>query len=95
MDKKKLRYAILKEIDNGNNNLTEKEFDVTEEQFDEAVRFLGREGYIKGFMYADNRPWLFDGAAYATEKGEEYLSSNSKFAKTYKGIKEFRSWLSL
>lgn len=95
MNKSKLRYAILKEVDNGNTKLTEKDFGVSEDDFDEAIRFLDREGYLKGFIYADNRPALFYGAAYLTEKGENYLSENSALAKTYKGLKEIREWLRL
>lgn len=95
MNKKKLRYAILKEIDSGNKKLTEKNFDVTEEEFDEAVRFLDRESYLVGFMYADNRPWLFEGNSYLTEKGEDHLSENGTLNKTYRGLKEIRDWLRL
>lgn len=93
MDKKKLRYAILKEIDSCNKKLTEKDFGVSEGEFDEAVRFLDREGYLKGFRYGDNRPILFDGTSYLTEKGEKYLEENSALSKTYKGLKEIKEWL--
>lgn len=95
MNKKKLRYAILKEIDSGNKKLTEKEFDVSEDEFDEAINFLKREGYLEGFFYADNRPWLFEGTAYLTEDGENYLEENSALSKTYRGLKEIRDWLKL
>ncbi|MBM4763477.1 YjcQ family protein [Bacillus sp. B15-48] len=95
MNKDKLRYAILKEIDNGNKALTEDDFAVTADQFDDAVRFLNRENYLKGFFYADDRPQLFEGTAYLTEDGETYLEKNSSFAKTYRGIKEIRDWLKL
>jgi len=93
MDKKKLRYAILKEIYNGNKMFTEKELKVTEEEFDEAVHYLHKEKYISGFIYADDRPWEFSANAYLTEKGENYLAENSSMAKTYKGLKEIREWL--
>lgn len=93
INKKKLRYAILKEIDSGNKAITEKDFSVTEEEFDDAIGFLKREGYLNGFFYADNRPWLIDGTAYVTEKGEKYLAENGNLAKTYRGLKEIRDWL--
>lgn len=95
MDKKKLRYAILKEIDTGNKKLSEEDFGVNEETFDDAVNFLKREGYLAGIFYADNRPQFFEGTAYLTEAGENYLSENSALAKTYKGLKEIRDWLKL
>lgn len=95
MNKKKLRYAVLKEIDNGNKSLTEENFAVTAEQFDDAVRFLNRESYLEGIFYADDRPWLIEGTAYLTEDGENYLEENSSLAKTYRGLKEIRDWLKL
>lgn len=95
MNTKKLRFAILKEIDSGNKAITEKDLQVTAEEFDEAIRFLEREGYLDGFFYGDNRPRLFEGTAYLTEKGESYLSENSSLAKTYKGLKEIREWFRL
>jgi len=95
MNTKKLRYAILKEIDNGNKFLSEDDFTVTAEEFDEAVRFLNRENYLGGIFYADDRPRLFEGTAYLTEYGEDYLEKNNSFAKTYRGLKEIRDWLKL
>ncbi|WP_281172192.1 YjcQ family protein [Fictibacillus gelatini] len=86
---------MLKEIDNGNNNLTENDFDVDSDVFDEAISFLKREGYLDGIFYADNRPCLFEGTVYVTEKGEKYLSDNSKLSKTYNGLKEIRDWMKL
>ncbi len=95
MNKKKLRYAILKEIDSGNKKLSEEDFYITAEEFDESVNFLSREDYLKGFIYADNRPRLFDGTAYLTEKGEDYLQENSFFSKSYRGLKEIVSFIKI
>ena len=98
MNKKKLRYAILKEIEKGNKSLTEDDFnapEVTSAVFIEAIRHLNREGYIKGLAYGDDRPVLFEGTTYLTEKGETYLQENSFLAKGYKGLKEIRDWLKL
>lgn len=50
MNKKKLRYAILKEIDNVNKGLTEDDFAVIADQFDDAIRFLNRENYVRGIF---------------------------------------------
>ena len=93
MNKDKLRFAIAKEIDKGNKIISQNEFGVTEEQFDDAVGFLSRENYSKGFTYGDNRPIFIDGAAYLTEDGENYLKENNGWSKTYKGLKEIRDWL--
>ncbi|MGX4600258.1 YjcQ family protein [Faecalimicrobium sp. JNUCC 81] len=92
MNKKKFRYAILKEIEKGNLRFDETIFEVDEEIFDDNVNFLKREGYIDGVRYYDNRPH-FDGCVYLTEKGEQFLEENSSWSKFYKGVKEFKSWI--
>ncbi len=93
MNKKKLRYAILKELDE-RNNFNENDFEVTTDEFDNALRFLDREGYIKGVFYADDRPWIFNGAIL-TEKGENYLEENAPWKKAYNTLKEARDWIKL
>lgn len=94
MNKKKLRIAILKEIDNKNYDLSEDNFEsVSAEEFDEAANFLIREEYIIGVGHGDNRPMFQDLTARLTEKGENYLEENSALAKTYRGLKEFRDWI--
>ena len=85
----------MKEVENGNKALTEDDFAVTADLFDDAIRFLDRENYLSGIFYADDRPWLFEGVSYLTEDGESYLEANSSLAKTYRGIKEIRDWLKL
>lgn len=76
MNKDKLRYAILKEIFEGHTPLSENDIGVTEDQFNDAVNFLKREGYIIGVHYSDNRPQLFKLGPELTEKGENYLEEN-------------------
>ncbi|MED4627302.1 MULTISPECIES: YjcQ family protein [Bacillus] len=93
MNKDKLRYAILKEISKGNTPLAENDFGVTEEQFDNAVNFLKREGYIIGVHYSSNRPHLYKLGPELTEKGENYLEENGTWSKTYRTIKEVRDWI--
>lgn len=93
MNNQKLRYAILKEINQGEVNISEKHFDVSENEFDNAVRYLTREGYLKGIFYAENRPQFWENSAYLTEKGEKYLEENSIWRKAYKGLKEARDWI--
>lgn len=78
MEKKQLRAAILKEIDKGNKILIEDDFSVTSAQFDEAISFLQREGYLKGITWASDRPLLEEGLVYLTEKGENYLNPTEK-----------------
>lgn len=94
MDKRKIRYAILKELDKGNTNLTEETFGVSSDEFLDQVTFLEREGYITKPMYASNIVYSMS-MVKITEKGENYLEDNSALAKTYKVAKEIKSWLSL
>lgn len=93
MDKKKLRYAILKEIDKGNTPLTEFDFEVEEREFNEAVWFLMREGYLIGVYNADNKPHIDKIGPRLTEKGETLLEENSTWSKLYKGLKEIKDWI--
>lgn len=93
MDKKKIRYAILKEIDKGNTPLTEFDFEVEEREFNEAVWFLMREGYLIGVYNADNKPHIDKIGPRLTEKGETFLEENSTWSKLYKGLKEIKDWI--
>lgn len=93
MDKQKLRYAILKEIDKGEVTVSERHFDISEDDFDNTVRYLTREGYLKGIIYADDRPQFLGDNAFLTAKGENYLEENSNWGRTYRGLKELRDWI--
>lgn len=92
MNKEKLRYAMLKEIDKGNVPLSEQDFNVEEDIFDEAAWFLQREGYLIGVGKGDDRAWI-EIDTKLTEKGERYLKENSTLAKGYKGLKEIKAWI--
>lgn len=93
MNKKKLRYAILKEIDKGNTPLTECDFGVEESVFNKAVWFLMREVYLIGVYNADNKPHIDKIGPRLTEKGENFLDENSTWSKLYKGLKEIKDWI--
>ncbi|QCT03834.1 hypothetical protein E6C60_3123 [Paenibacillus algicola] len=95
MNKDKLRYAILKEVNEGNTPLTEEDFDVSEGEFDDAVNFLSREKYLTGLFWADDRPHVNKIGPEVTERGENYLKENSMLSKTYRGLKEVREWIKL
>ena len=91
----KIRYAILKEIENGNyENLDFGILGISEEQFNDQLNFLKNESYIVGGTYSSN---VLLPATYRflklTEKGEIFLAENSTFSKTYKMAKEIRDWI--
>jgi hypothetical protein len=92
MNEKKVRLAILKELDNGNRNITHLDFQINEDQFEKICNFLEKEELVDGIDYYW-QPRVDFSNAHLTIKGEKYLSENSTFMKTYKGIKEFRDWL--
>lgn len=77
MDKKKLRYLVLKALESGEFNINGDTLGVTETEFADTVRFLHREEYIDGVSYPDGKPKLFKGVLVLTEKGENYLDENS------------------
>lgn len=92
MNKKKLRYAILKELEKGNENISEETFCVEGNEFYEQVRFLDREKYITTPMYGDDIVHVMS-FVLLTEKGENYLEENSNLAKAYSIAKELRDWI--
>lgn len=92
---KKLRLAILKEVSIGNSALSEGDFQVSEDEFGDAVRFLVREGYLVGVDFSDDLPQMESIGPVLTEKGEKHLEENSFLFKTYRGLKEARDWFKL
>jgi len=92
MDKKKLRYAILKELDKENKNIDENYFGVSEDDYFEQVAFLSREDYITKPLFASNKVYSLH-TVVLTEKGEDYLDENSEWSKFYSAAKEIRDWI--
>jgi hypothetical protein len=97
MDRRKLIYSILKEVEEGNEP-KQVDYDLSGEQWGEITALIRDEGYVKGIsiLYADNIAYIVSYAsAKLTMKGIEYLEQNSALARTYKGIKEVRDWIKL
>ncbi|WP_176330284.1 YjcQ family protein [Oceanobacillus rekensis] len=97
MDKKKLIYSILKELEQG--NVPEREdYELRIEQWGEIVLLIKNEGYATGIAVAFGDNTIAEvsiSSAKITMKGIEFLEENSGLAKTYKGIKEVRDWFKL
>jgi len=93
MDKRKLLFAIIKEINKGNRAFTHEDFGVDKQLFVETVNLAVRENYIINVFYADDEP--FYGTAEVTMKGLDYLEENNGWAKAYRTLKELRDWLRL
>ncbi|MGG1630064.1 YjcQ family protein [Rossellomorea sp. NRS-1567] len=97
MNRKKLIYSLLTEINQGNEP-KRNDYELTFEQWGELALLLKDEGLAKGIsvQYADDTVYaVFLSSSKITMKGIEFLESNSGWAKTYKGIKEARDWLKL
>lgn len=92
MNKEKLRYAILKEIEKGNRSFSHADFGVEDAVFHDQIRYLDREGLITGVFYADDIPYSLIGVEI-TSAGEDYLKQHNAWAKAYRGLKEIRDWL--
>lgn len=97
INRKKLMYAILREINkNSEIKYTAENFKVDQEVFDEVLLILNEENFTKGIMIQryDSRtiPFIVE-KPRITLRGIEFLEENSLFSKTYKGIKELREWL--
>lgn len=91
MDKKKIRYAILKTLEEKNDPvqvLTNS--GITKEDILEQSWFLEREKYVTKHFGADNIIYTW---GQVTEKGEKYLEDNSILSKAYKLAKEAKDWI--
>lgn len=94
MNKKKVRLAILKELDKGNKCFTHEDFTLSFDEFEESVEWLKNEGLIRNADYDMSREYDFE-STQVTGKGEKYLHDNSAIIKTYRGLKEIRDWIKL
>lgn len=97
MNRKKLIYSILKELEQGDEpKQTDYELDL--EQWGEIAELISDEGYAKNIMvqYADDTVYYVGyHSTKITLAGIGFLEENSALSKTYKGIKEIRDWLKL
>ncbi|MGE6630738.1 YjcQ family protein [Bacillus sp. NPDC077027] len=97
MDRRKLVYSILKELQEGNEP-KQTDYEITYEQWGEIAELIRDEGYAKGvsILYADDSVYFVSlSSAKITMKGIEYLEANSAMARMYKGLKEAREWIKL
>lgn len=91
MQIRKIRLSILKEVESGNLTFNNDSYELSKGQFVQILKDLQEEGLIKGFHSTKDRPYLND--LRITIKGEDYLKENSKWLKTYKGLKELKNWI--
>ena len=79
MNGEKIRYSILKEIDNGNRPL-HIEYEITQNEFCDIIQNFIDEGLLANAkierMGSNKRVALIKGSRVTT-KGKEYLSENT------------------
>ncbi|KPB06318.1 YjcQ family protein [Bacillus sp. CHD6a] len=95
INRKKLIYSILKEIEKGNEPKRE-DYGLEFEQWGELAELIRDCGFVRnlGVMYANDVVYIVSfSSAKITIQGLDYLEENSVFARTYKGLKEVRDWL--
>lgn len=94
MNRKKVIYAILKELLKGNIQLKAEDFDITWKQYQDIALLMYTEGFLdkKPLFMTQSVSFKF---TQVTLKGEDFLEENSAWKKTYKGLKEVKTWLPL
>lgn len=98
MNRRKIIFSILKEIEKGEQEPKHADYDITYEQFGDIVEMMQNDKLIEGASFAKgvgkiSIVWL--NTAKITMKGLDYLDENNIWSKTYKGLKEIREWLPL
>lgn len=87
----KIVFAILKEIERGNEAYDEDTFGVLQDDFDDAFRFIIRNNLADNVLFADDRAYFYTSATLTLE-GKAYLKENSTWSKAYLLAKEIRDW---
>ena len=90
MKKEKIRYAVLKVLEDKKDPFSELNPPLDEENIAKQGSFLANEGYISRNSWYDNKLHIW---GELTEKGEKYLKDNNSFAKAYQVAKEVRDWM--
>lgn len=95
---KKIIYSMLKEILEGDSIPTEKDYDITQQQYFEIIELMKNEELIN----PKNVSFFINGDLHITKslstvtmKGINFLEENNKWNKIYKGIKEFINFLQM
>ncbi|KRG15623.1 hypothetical protein ACA30_05925 [Virgibacillus soli] len=92
MNKKKIRLAILKELEKGNKKFTNEDFEISIDDLINILNWLKEEELINDYKFFYDESFWFE-KTEVTLRGEQYLNENSAALKTYKGLKEIRDWI--
>jgi len=100
LNKKKIIYSILREIERGENILKFSDLDLSLIEFRDLIDQIQDDDLIKGASLPKSgqknptRMVLLN-KAEITLKGSNYLEQNSAFAETYPGLNDLKLWLRL
>lgn len=99
MNRIKIIYSILKEVQNGTFP-NQEDYGITKDQFGDVVDMIIDEELIVNATVVrggqgNKVQTVFLQHAKISIKGLSYLEENSTLAKTYKGLKEIKEWFSL
>ncbi|GAA5416210.1 hypothetical protein Pryu01_01242 [Paraliobacillus ryukyuensis] len=92
IDRRKLRYSILKELDKGN-DISKELYGLDSETFIFFVNELKEDGYITNVTI--DFSGSFVGSPRLTPEGEKYVDEHSKMKTVYGLVKELRDWVKL
>lgn len=100
MNKRKVIYSILKELEAEKSEPKAEDYNISLAKFGDIVDMMENDGLITGSAISrggrgNEAKVVFLNSAKVTIKGLDYLEENKKLAKTYRGLKEIRDWLSL
>lgn len=95
IDQLKVAFSILHEISE-ENRPEAKDYGLSEKQFTHIIENLIDKGYLKGVSIIRAAGGMI-GCKFidprVTLDGLEYLHENSALMKTYRGLKEVKSWI--
>lgn len=99
MNKKKVIYSILKELEKGNKPVRD-DYGLDLEEYGLIIEMMAREGLIENEIVTRGgigNKVIFPSLRHAriTLKGIDYLEENSVLAKAYTAAKEIREWVKL
>lgn len=95
-NKKAIIYAVLREINEGNKLFQANDFDVSQSVFSDTVKAMIKAGLVDDVICSDDiygECNIDFSSSYITLEGMNFLEENSKWKKTYNGLKEFKSWI--
>ena len=93
---KKIIYSILQEVLEGEGIPTAQDYDITDTEFIGIIKLMKDEGYLNPknvSFYIGGGIDIKKSIDSVTMKGIEFLEENNKWAKFYKGIKEFSNFI--